>query len=129
MIGKEDDMGRRRNAAGWTLAMAVLALLLSCGGAGDPGTIVLAREVNYLQCQESLTALAAVDRSLADAGVQVLSKDCASDGLVVPAVCGITVHYLRTVEIAPSQEPLARSIGFRSPGEFDRFLPLACPAQ
>lgn len=118
--------GKWLRAAAW---FAAPLFLVSCGGGEVSPPMLLAREVNYIQCEESKTALALVDQSLADAGVEVFSKSCASDGLVIPAVCGITIHYLRSVEIPRFQEPVARSLGFRAPGEFYSFLPIDCPSQ
>jgi hypothetical protein len=109
------------------LFLGASALLSSCGGGDEDLTPTpLAREVVYTACEESKTALAKVDQSLVDAGVQVYANGCASDGLAVPAVCGIPIHYLRSVEVPKFQEQLARSLGFRAPSEFSSFIPLSC---
>ena len=108
----------------------ICALVASCGGTDEDTTpTLLAREVSYVLCEESKTALAQVDQALVSAGVQVYSKGCASDGVSFPTACGVGVYFLRTVEVPKFQEQLARSLSFRAPGEFTSFFPGTCPAQ
>lgn len=110
---------------------AVVAALTACGGGGgsDPlPTEKFAKVVEDLQCEAPRVTPAQLDSELVTVGAKVLSKSCAWDGRMYPAVCGAPTTYLQVIEIAQNQADLVRPLGYKTLAEFSEVHPMDCPA-
>lgn len=108
---------------------AAVAALTACGGGSDPlPTEKFAKVVENLQCEAPRVTPAQLDNELVTVGAKVLSKSCAWDGRMYPAVCGAPTTYLQVIEVAQNQADLVRPLGYKTLAEFSEVFPMDCPA-
>lgn len=108
----------------------VLIALTACGGgdgAQDLTNVTFYKYNGSKQCAGGGLSLAAMERQLADAGVQVRSASCGADGKVYPAVCGADDGRIGIFEIPAEQAPAASGAGFAPLNNLPSAVKLACP--
>jgi len=96
--------------------LATAMSLAACGGGeSEPTsttTVSLYKHAGSVQCTGGGMTRAAMERQLADAGVQVLGSSCGTDGMVYPALCGGLDGRISIFEVPASHAPAASAAGF-----------------
>lgn len=98
------------------LALAVLASLSACGGGeneDEEASSKVFKSMGSLQCSGGGVSLSALQAQLTAANVQVRSAACGTDGMALPAVCGISDGRIGIFEISPAQAEAAAAAGFK----------------
>jgi hypothetical protein len=108
----------------------VLALALSGCGQSEPqsgsDSAKVYRDSGAIQCESEGLTLGEMRQQLEDAGVQVLSASCGSDGVMRTTVCGAPAGHIGLFEVASDDLATAKALGFDSLETLPQAVETAC---
>ena len=113
----------------YLIPLVTLSLLNGCGGGnGDSpsANIRLYKYAGSVQCNGGGLSLPQMTLQLNNAGVQVLSSFCGTDGMAYPAVCGGGDGRIGIFEVPSSQEQAASAVGFTLLSNLPAASKIAC---
>ena len=108
-------------------ALAVAAL--GCSGANVAETQATVRVFKYagsVQCTGGGADLSAMTRQLRDAGLQVISSACGTDGRMRVAMCGASDGRVGIFELSSKDAQLAAKLGFNLLSELPEAKTVPC---
>lgn len=106
------------------VSLVTLVTLAACGGGNENPSAANADQkapqtntsvykyAGSVQCTGGGTSLAAMERQLTDAGIQVLASACGADGKLYPTVCGTADGRIGIMEVPADQAQAASALGF-----------------
>ena len=103
-----------RPLAATILAVSITVSLAGCAPDVPAGpSVEVARSLGTVQCEPDSGALNRLERELTSAGIQVLARSEADDGMMRIALCGSGDGRLGIFTIPGSQLAQAEALGFR----------------
>jgi hypothetical protein len=111
------------------LTLAIMAgVITACGDNTTPvATTKVYKDRGSLQCTGGGTAPAVMSMDLTNAGIDVKSFTCGSDGLAHPAVCGTSDGAINIFEIPENQAAQAQSLAFLLLSTLPTAAEVPCP--
>lgn len=110
--------------------LLVVPFFAGCAGEKSASVgpkVSLYKTIGSAQCSGGGTSLAAMERQLIDAGIEVYAAACGGDGKFYPAVCGASDGRIAIFDIPSAQVPTAATLGFALLSSLPSATKTACP--
>lgn len=114
-------------SAGFTALLASSAILVACGNSdGTPTNVSVYKYVGSVQCSGGGIPISTLQRQLTDAGIQVQTASCGSDGNIYVAVCGAADGRIAIFDVPVTEAQTATELGFAPLSNLPSATKVAC---
>ena len=108
------------------LTFAASLLVVACGGGDSALTVQVFKPRGSLQCVGGGSSIEGLRRQLVDAGIEVSSSACGTDGRTYPATCGAPDGAIGVFEIPVTQVEAAAALLFAPMSTLDTARIVPC---